>query len=219
MDKTLQTRFIASLNKYFNAAELPLAFYYSEGPVSAERVSAPSARMCMIGVLARARKGASLCFESGTIGCTGGRRYAGFSDELRQGFEYFLSCGVPGEMEGERYKKSPKLVREMLRIAPKFKAPAPYIVFKRFDLLEEPESPDAVIFFASPDVLSGLFTLANFDETEPNRVFCPFSAGCGRAVSLPGKRLEAAKGRDRNVRCLGKTFCPEGNAGLCRADQ
>ncbi len=88
MDKTLQAKFSDSWNKYFNAAELPLAFYYTEDAGNAERVPAPSAHMCMIGVLARARKGATLCFESGTIGCAGGRRYTGFSDELRQGFEY-----------------------------------------------------------------------------------------------------------------------------------
>jgi len=27
-------------------------------------------------------------------------------------FEYFLSCGIPGKLEGERYKKSPELVKE-----------------------------------------------------------------------------------------------------------
>lgn len=185
MDKQLQTKFIDSWKKYFGAAELPLAFYYSDKPGSAELVPAPSAHMCMIGVLARARKGAPLCFEAGSIGCAGGRRYTGFRDELTQGFEYFLSCGIPGKMEGERYKKSPDLVREWLKIAPKFKAPQPYIVFKRIDLLADHESPDAVIFFASPDVLSGLFTLANFDEIEPNGVYCPFSAGCGSIVQYP----------------------------------
>jgi uncharacterized protein (DUF169 family) len=195
MDKALRTKFIDSWSEYFNSAELPLAFYYTDQGDRAERVPAPSAHMCMIGVLARARKGAPLCFASGSIGCAGGRRYTGFSDELRQGFEYFLSCGISGKMEGERYKKSPELVREMLKLAPKFKAPAPYIVFKRFDLLGEKDNPDAVIFFAQPDVLSGLFTLANFDEVEPNGVYCPFSAGCGSIVQYPYLEKDSARPR------------------------
>ena len=58
-------------------------------------------------------------------------------------------------------------------------------MFKRFDKLEEQDDPAAVIFFATPDVLSGLFTLANFDKSEPNGVFCPFSAGCGSVVQYP----------------------------------
>jgi hypothetical protein len=28
----------------------------------------------------------------------------GFTQELRPNFEFFLTCGIPGEMEGERYK-------------------------------------------------------------------------------------------------------------------
>jgi Uncharacterised ArCR, COG2043 len=42
-----------------------------------------------------------------------------------------------------------------------------------------------VIFFAKPDVLSGLFTLANFDQSEPNGTFCPFGSGCGSIIHSP----------------------------------
>jgi len=51
---------------------------------------------------------------------------------------------------------------------PPFTAPAPFVVFKRWDKLAESDRPDVVIFFARPDVLSGLFTLANYDEAEAN---------------------------------------------------
>ncbi len=191
----MKTLFIESWKRYFNDAELPLALYYTGKPHGVEAVPPPSGHQCMIGVLARARKGTPLCFAADSIGCGGGRRYSGFSEEISPTFEYFLSCGIPGRFEGERYKKSPEIVREMLKIAPKFKAPAPYIVFKRFDLLEETDEPDAVIFFATPDVLAGLFTLANFDEAEPNGVFCPFSAGCGSIVQYPYLEKSALRPR------------------------
>jgi uncharacterized protein (DUF169 family) len=196
MDQTLKTSFVASWIKYFGTAELPLAFYYTDSE-GVERVPTPSAHMCMIGVLARARKGTSLRFDVDSIGCAGGRRYTGYQQEISPTFQYFLSCGLPGKFEGERYKKTPEIVREMLKIAPKFAAPARSIVFKRFDKLEEGDDPAAVIFFATPDVLSGLFTLANFDETEPNGVFCPFSAGCGSIVQYP--YLENSSERPRAV--------------------
>lgn len=185
MDMTLKTKFLESWAKYFGNAELPIIFYYTDEENRAELVSPPSAHQCMIGVLARARKGASLRFEAGSFGCAGGRRYTGFSRDISPAFEYFLSCGMPGKFEGERYKKSPELVREMMKIAPRFDAPARSIVFKRFDAIEETDDPAAAVFFAAPDVLSGLFTLANFDEAEPNRVFCPFAAGCGSIVQYP----------------------------------
>jgi hypothetical protein len=64
-------------------------------------------------------------------------------------------------------------------------------------MLDEADTPEVVIFFAQPDVLSGLFTLANFDEAEPNGVFAPFSAGCGSIVQYP--YLEGKSKRPRGV--------------------
>jgi uncharacterized protein (DUF169 family) len=119
----------------------------------------------------------------------------GFTQELRPNFEYFLSCGIPGEMEGERYKKSPELVREAMKRMPEFKAPARFIVFKRWDNLEESDNPDVVIFYTKPDVLSGLFTLANYDEAEPNGVIAPFCAGCGSIVLYPYLEKDAERPR------------------------
>ncbi len=195
MDMTLKAKFLETWGRYFGNAELPVVFYYTNEENRAERVSPPLAHQCMIGMLAGVRKGTPLCFEAGSIGCAGGRRYTGFSRELSPTFEYFLSCGMPGKFEGERYKKSPELVREMVKIAPRFDAPARYIVFKRFDAIEETDDPAAAIFFATPDVLVGLFTLANFDEAEPNGVFCPFSAGCGSIVQYPYLEKDAARPR------------------------
>ena len=120
MDIALKAKFLGSWSRHFGNAELPLVFYYTSGENRAVRVPPPSAHQCMIGVLARVRKGTSLSFEAGSIGCGGGRRYTGFSREISPTFEYFLSCGMPGAFEGERYKKSPELVREMVKIAPPF---------------------------------------------------------------------------------------------------
>ena len=62
-------------------------------------------------------------------------------------------------------------------------------------MLEQSDDPGTIIFFATPDVLSGLFTLANYDEAEPNGVFCPFSAGCGSTCSIPiSKKTPPAPG-------------------------
>ncbi len=197
MDMAMKARFLESWNRHFSGAELPISFYYTDRDDAAERASTPSAHRCMIGMLTTVRKGGSLCFDVDSIGCGGGKRYTGFTREISPTFEYFLSCGIPGKLEGERYKKSPELVKEMLKLVPQFTAPARFIVFKRFDMLEQSDDPDAVIFFATADVLSGLFTLANYDEADPNGVFCPFSAGCGSIVQYP--YLEKGSARPRAV--------------------
>ena len=197
MDLGFRERFRELWIEYFDGAELPITFYYTNDAGRVERVKAPAVHQCLIGVLARVREGQSLCFGGDSIGCGGGKRYTGFTQEMRPNFEYFLSCGIPGEMEGERYKKSPELVREVMKRMPQFEAPAKFIVFKRWDRLEESDNPEVVIFHARPDVLSGLFTLANYEEADLNGVFTPFSAGCGSMVLHP--YLEKDSERPRGV--------------------
>lgn len=52
------------------------------------------------------------------------------------------------------------------------------------------------MFFATPDVLSGLFTLSNFEEGGLTNVVAPFSAGCGSIVMWPS--VERTKKEQRS---------------------
>jgi hypothetical protein len=185
MKPGLKQQFIERWSKYFPGSELPIAFYYTDDAGQSELFRVREGQHCMIGDLAAIRQGKTLSFDTKSVACFGGKRYLGFSQNLMPNFEYFLSCGIPGKLEGERYKKSPELVKELLEHVPTFTAPAKYIVFKRWDVLQEDDQPQVVIFFASPDVLSGLFTLANFDEPTNEAVFCPMGAGCGTIVQYP----------------------------------
>ena len=197
MDMELKDRFNRKWEEYFPGIGLPIVFYYTDESDRGEMVPAPSGHQCLIGVLAKVWRGESLCFEHDSVGCGGGKRYLGFEPEIGPGFEYFLSCGIEGRMEGERYKKTPEIVKELTREAPSFEAPAQYIVFKRWDKLIEKDEPKVVIFLAHPDVLSGLFTLTGFEESDPDGVICPFSAGCGSIVMYP--YLEKDRKRPRGV--------------------
>jgi hypothetical protein len=190
MDKTLHKDFIGKWEKYFGGADLPLTFFYSDDKKYAKFLRPMSAQSgaaahCIIGILSAARKGKPIAFSKETMGCQGGARYSGYSTGLRPKFKYFLSCGIPGEMEGERYKKTPEIVEDLMRESPQIMAPAKYLVFKRWDKLEADETSIVVVFFANPDVLSGLFTLANFRSANPFSVMTPFSAGCGSIIGYP----------------------------------
>jgi uncharacterized protein (DUF169 family) len=185
MDMKIKDKFIKLSKKYFNNAELPITFYYSDTGEQAELVRPGSLARCLICALVEVRNGRSFSFNADSIGCFGGRRYLGFVERLRPDFEYFLSCGIPGRMEGERYKKSPELVREIMKSWPSFKAPSPFVVFKRWDNLSKEDDPEVVILFSQPDVLAGLFTLANFDDSQPEGVITPMGSGCSSIVSYP----------------------------------
>jgi uncharacterized protein (DUF169 family) len=196
MDMEMKMKFERLWKKYFNGAELPLVFFYrNDKPPRTEMPKPTADHRCLVGDLAKARRGKGVALNAQVIGCSGGMRYLGFSDMLMPEFEYFLSYGIPGKLEGERYKKSPELVRETVKRLPRFTAPGRFIVFKRWDRLEESDYPVVAIFFATPDVLSGLFTLACFDEADQNAVFAPFGSGCSTIVQYPYLEKESERPR------------------------
>ena len=185
MNIEFRDHFIHQWKKYFNNADLPITFFYSDDPGDATLMPISEKWTCIICQLQRVRSGQSLAFSAESVKCGGAKRFLGFSEQIRPNFEYFLSCGIENQMVGERYIRTPELVLELTKKQKKVKIPGKYIVFKRWDNLKENDNPDVAIFFTIPDVLSGLFTLANFDQSEPDSTITPFAAGCGSLVYFP----------------------------------
>jgi uncharacterized protein (DUF169 family) len=185
MNAQFKSDFISRWKKYFHEAPLPVALFYSNDLHKTEPAKKHASHHCIIADITRVFKGESLAFNSTNIGCAGGKRYCGFNDSLRPGFEFFLSYGIEGKMEGERYKKDPETVLELMKNAPKLKAPANWLIAKPFEKLDADDNPEIILFFATPDVLAGLFTLANYDRTDLYGVKAPFSAGCGSLIQYP----------------------------------
>ncbi|MCP4131033.1 MAG: DUF169 domain-containing protein [bacterium] len=185
MKTGLKEEFINKWEKYFGNAELPITFYYSNDNKGVEEAPPAKGWNCFVGELAKVRKGRSLSFSADSVSCGGGKRYLGFSNTIRPDFEYFLSCGIPDKVEGERYIRTPEMVLEIMDKTETLPMSGKQLIFKRWDALTEEDNPEVVIFFATPDVLSGLFTLANYDQTEPHSSFTPFGAGCATIIQYP----------------------------------
>ena len=196
MDIAFKEKFFGLWKKYFGVAELPIVFYYTTGDGGAEPAGKPKGRSCLICELAKVRGGKSLYFNIESLSCTGAKRYLGYTDKMRPDFEYFLSCGND-QTEGERYVQTPDIAKDFMKNQKTLPTEGKNIVFKRWDNLTENDNPDVVIFFAQPDILSGLFTLANFDQKELNGTICPFGAGCGTIIHYP--YLEGMTERQRAV--------------------
>jgi len=186
MDQKFKNAFVEKWMKYFGDSELPIAFFYTKTPGGEVTLAnLPKDHSCVACELNLVRKGRPQAWNVNSLSCGGARRYFGYTEEMRPDFEYFLSYGIPGKMEGERYVKTPGMVKEIMANFKCIPAKDRYIVFKRFDQLTPGDDPIAVIFFAKPDVLSGLFTLANYDQVDGNGVISPFGSGCASMVYHP----------------------------------
>ncbi|HLD30328.1 MAG TPA: DUF169 domain-containing protein, partial [bacterium] len=130
------------------------------------------------------------------FGCPGGAYYMGFRETAMPNIEYFLSCGIPGQMEGERYIKTPERARDYFGKMKPRPAPASYCVFKPIEKFQN-ENPEVVVFFAPPDILSGLFTLTNYSLERFEAVTAPFGSGCSAILTHPLR--EAGKDEPRAV--------------------
>ncbi len=184
----------AKLYARLGLKEHPLAFFYNDREPAGGITPQAAGHACMIGLLNQARHHEkTVYFDADHSGCFGGAYYMGLRPMTRPKIEYFLSCGIPGEMEGERYIKTPELAREYFAGVKPRKAPARYAIFKSLDRIAVGEEPEVIIFFAPPDVLAGLFTLTNYAAERMDGVRIPFSSGCGSIVTHPLKEAEKEK--------------------------
>jgi uncharacterized protein (DUF169 family) len=184
LDIEIQKKFEGLWAKYFGDADLPIVLFYTDQAPDPSRDRLAVVPRCVIAGLHQVRRGSTLFLDTNVNFCRGGRRFLGLGGELRRNFDHFLACGIPGKLEGERYKKTPELAREITALRPPFTSPARYAAFRRWDKLAEADHPEVVIFLAEADVLAGLFTLANFDEGLDG-VIAPFGAGCSAIAHYP----------------------------------
>lgn len=193
MKTTLRDQFVVFWNKYFPGAELPIVFQYSNDTQNIPVMETPPVHRCLIAQLARTRRGESLCLQASSSGCRGGKRYTNFTDRMFPGFECFISHNEQGA--GERYKQTPELTEACIGQLPVLPIKGENLIFKRWDKLEEMDAPEVVIFFATPDVISGLFTLTCFDNATPDAVITPFGAGCASIIYHPYQEQIAGTNR------------------------
>jgi hypothetical protein len=158
---------------------------------------------CVMWLFANAARGRTAAVDRKTFGCLGGGTGLGFGNQYLnwQGgvdaFCRFLSTGsaqlgitrddidssregfVDNVLHGERYIKSPELVKRFLEGMPFTDIPKKYVVFKPLGQVRpSEEAPVAVVFLPDPDQLAALVILANYARESTESVTIPFGAGC-----------------------------------------
>jgi uncharacterized protein (DUF169 family) len=149
---------------------------------------------CVMGNIWRARrKGTAAYFDRERFGCLGGAFYLGFLKPQLEFITYYISTGIPNQIQGEHYLESPEVTRQFFQTVDPRPAPARYCVFKPISRFPEGEIPELVIFFARSEILSGLNQLATFVTNDFEAVCSPFGAGCSNIVAWPLKYLAEGK--------------------------
>lgn len=155
-----------------DAAPMPIAFGYSDNAVS-EIKKVPK---CMIGTISNVRHGESLTLSEENVICGGGGLYTAFR-EMPERVPMFVS-------EVEHYKKSKEMVIDYVNNLNIQITSKPYLNFVRIDKLKSWDDAEAILFFATPDILSGLCTWAFFDNNSSDAVTTQFASGCAAIVTF-----------------------------------
>lgn len=163
------------INNYREAfgekAELPIAFWYSDTPLAAtEKING-----CFFKGLKAVREGKPISLDAAVISCGGGKFYTGFS-EMPERVPNFVSLK-------EKYKKTPELVVEFIENLGVPRSSRKLLNFARIDTIETFDEMEGLLFFATPDILSGLTTWAYFDNNSEDAVSSIFGSGCSTVIT------------------------------------
>ncbi len=164
-------KFIENFKTAFGNYELPIAIWYSEEPV----VPVEKTKRCFINYLKPAREGGIVSLNLETITCMGGKTYTGLSEPFPQ-IPKFVS-------EKERYKKTPEMVTCFINDLNLPNKAGLFINFASIEKINNFENIEGLVFFATPDVLTGLVSWAFFDTNQADAVSVPFGSGCSSIIS------------------------------------
>ncbi len=185
-------KFIKKFREAFgDAAPMPIAFWYGDSAVNSDsRVP-----RCMIGAIRKVCDGNPLTLTAENVQCGGGRLYTAFRP-MFEGVPVFVS-------KIEHYKQTPEQVKEYVDCLDIVITDKPYLNFLSVDKLDSWEGVEAVVFFAAPDVLSGLCTWTFFDNDAEDAVVTKFASGCAAVVSFA-----TVENRKSGRRCFLGMFDP-----------
>lgn len=210
----------SSIARAIETKHPPIALLWADGKPEGAMQFQEGKWGCVMWLAASAAEGKSAVCDAATFGCIGGGVGMGFGDRYKsfpgseEGFCHFLSSGIKGwaggaavaEMvkpflrgeaydnfiHGERYIRSPELVKHFLKALPIMQIPKRYVVFRPLaDVDPARETPQTVIFFADPDELSALVVLANYGRDDNENVIIPFAAGCQTIGIYPYREAKA----------------------------
>ena len=179
-------RFIAKYREAFGeGVPLPVAFGYSDKAATEVR----KIPRCMVGAIRKVCDGEPLTLSADNVLCGGGGLYTAFAP-MPDRVPVFVS-------ETEHYKQSKEQVKEYIARLGIRLSEKPYLNFVRMDHIDNLDEVEGILFFAVPDVLSGLCSWAFYDNNDDDAVCTRFASGCCSIVAFA-----VMENRDGGRRCF-----------------
>lgn len=164
---------------------------------------------CVASVMVAASKGKTAVFDRTTFGCPGGGTGLGFGDQYERcnfAIDHLLAGGseeIAARMtrrthmaEGERFFRSPAIVRKWVGALPMTDVPFEFVVMKPLGAVAEGETPELVVFMVNPDQLSALVVMTDYERGTGDSVVARFGGAC---QSILFGYAEARRERPRAV--------------------
>lgn len=176
--------FITNYREAFGAhAPLPLLFRYDDTPIA----ETEKTNGCFFKRLHDVRQGQPASLNADNIGCGGGKFYTGFAP---------MNAYIPDFVsQKEHYKQTPEMVTGYIRDLDVRMTDKAFLNFMRLDQASSFDHMEGLLFFATPDILSGLCAWAFYDNNDADAVTTLFGSGCSTVVAtavrenrLKGKR-------------------------------
>ncbi|MDR0823930.1 MAG: DUF169 domain-containing protein [Prevotella sp.] len=164
--------FITNYREAFGeAAELPIVFWYSDEKIAdTQKIGG-----CFFKEIKTLRNGGSISLNAENIGCGGGKFYMGFA-EMPEYVPNFVSLK-------EKYKQTPEMFVDSVKQLNVQRTNRQFLNFARIDKISSFDDIEGVIFFATPDILSGLASWASFDNNSENAVVSRIGSSCSDVVT------------------------------------
>ena len=203
----------------------PVAILWSDQKPDGALQFAKNRWGCVMSLFAQAAKGKTAAINRETAGCGGGEIGLGFGRSYHERYPGGIECfyrflssgnadseagrsaaenyrrynhasGVDDFLQGERYIKTPELVKKRIDKMPTFDLGDKYVIFKPLQNVEDnKETPEIVVFLANPEQLSALVVLANYACEDGENVIIPFGAGCHNIGILAYQEAKREKPR------------------------
>ena len=164
--------FINKYKEYFGEkSPLPIVVKYSVEPYG----TIENIEGCMFKQFHKAYNGTTVSFCKENLTCGGGKLYNGLGPTPPRVYNFVSNI--------EKYKQNSDIANKSISLINAQLTEKPFINFIRIDKLENLKDAEGLIFFADPDVISGLFTWANYDQEDINSVQSPWGSGCSATVT------------------------------------